>query len=67
MKLSKIISSIALGETYDAKALRKCQNLNLALKLNYRNAIERYLNGSYSSSDSFLLQELAVALYKVGA
>lgn len=67
MKLSKTISSIALGETYSEKALKKCLNLNLVLKLQYRNAIERYLNGSYSISDSTLLQDLSVALHKVGA
>jgi hypothetical protein len=67
IKLSKTISRIALGEIYDAKALEKCLNLNLVLKLQYRNAIERYLNGSYGHSDSVLLQDLSVALHKVGA
>ena len=67
MKLSKTISRIALGEGYDEKALKKCLNLNLVLKLQYRNAIERYLNGSHSHSDSTLLQDLSIALHKVGA
>jgi hypothetical protein len=67
MKLSKIISDIALGNTYDEKALKKCLNLNTVLKLQYRNAITRYLDGSHSHSDSTLLQDISVALHKIGA
>jgi hypothetical protein len=67
MKLSKIISDIALGNSYNSKALEKCLNMNLILKLQYRNAIQRYLNGSHSHSDSMLLQDISVALHKIGA
>jgi hypothetical protein len=67
MRLSKIISDIALGNSYNEKALNKCLNLNIVLKLQYRNAIARYLNGSYTHSDSTLLQDLSVALHKIGA
>ena len=67
MRLSKIISDIALGNSYNAKALEKCLNLNLILKLQYRNAIQRYLNGSHSHMDSSLLQDISVALHKIGA
>jgi len=67
MKLSKIISNIALGNSYDEKALKKCLNLNIVLKLQYRNAIQRYLDGSHSHSDSTLLQDISVVLHKIGA
>jgi hypothetical protein len=67
MRLSKIISDIALGNSYNSKALEKCLNMNLILKLQYRNAIQRYLNGSHSHSDSMLLQDISVALHKIGA
>jgi hypothetical protein len=67
MKLSKIISDIALGNSYNEKALNKCLNLNIVLKLQYRNAIARYLDGSHTHSDSTLLQDLSVALHKIGA
>jgi hypothetical protein len=67
MKLSKIISDIALGNSYNEQALKKCLNLNIVLKLQYRNAIQRYLDGSHSHSDSTLLQDISVVLHKIGA
>jgi hypothetical protein len=67
MKLSKIISDIALGNSYNEQALLKCLNLNIVLKLQYRNAIQRYLDGSHSHMDSSLLQDISVALHKIGA
>ena len=67
MKLSKTISRIALGETYDAKALEKCLRMKLILRNEYFDVIQRYLAGNTRTMDHILLQDISVCLYKVGA
>ena len=46
MKLSKIISQIALGETYNEKALLKCLSMKLILRNEYFDVLQRYLAGN---------------------
>jgi hypothetical protein len=67
MKLSKIISGIALGNTYDEKALLKCLKMKLILRNEYFDVIQRYLAGNTKDGDHILLQDISVCLYKVGA
>jgi hypothetical protein len=67
MKLSKRISQIALGETYDENALLKCISLKLIVRNEYFDVIQRYLAGNTRAMDHVLLQDLAVCLKKVGA
>ena len=67
MKLSKIISNIALGETYNEKALLKCLSMKLILRNEYFDVVQRYLAGSQREMDHILLQDLSVCLHKIGA
>lgn len=67
MKLSKTISRIALGETFDANALEKCLRMKLILRNEYFDVIQRYLAGNTRSMDHVLLQDISVCLHKVGA
>jgi len=67
MKLSKIISNIALGETYNEKALLKCLSMKLILRNEYFDVVQRYLAGNQREMDHILLQDLSVCLHKVGA
>jgi hypothetical protein len=67
MKISTIISQVALGETYDEKALLKCLSMKLILRDEYFDVVQRYLAGNTRSGDHMLLQDVAVCLRKVGA
>jgi hypothetical protein len=67
MKLSKIISNIALGNSYDEKALLKCLKMKLILRNEYFDVIQRYLAGNTKEGDHTLLQDISVVLHKVGA
>ena len=67
MKLSKIISQIALGETYNEKALLKCIGMKLIMRDEYFDVVQRYLAGNTRPMDHVLLQDLSVCLHKVGA
>lgn len=67
MKLSKIISQIALGETYNEMALLKCLRMKLILRNEYFDVVQRYLAGNTREMDHILLQDLSVCLHKIGA
>lgn len=67
MKLSKIISNIALGNSYDEKALLKCIKMKLILRNEYFDVIQRYLAGNTKDGDHMLLHDISVVLHKVGA
>jgi hypothetical protein len=67
MKISTIISQVALGETFDEKALLKCLSMKLILRDEYFDVVQRYLAGNTRSGDHMLLQDVAVCLRKVGA
>ena len=67
MKISTIISQVALGETYDEKALLKCLSMKLILRDEYFDVVQRYLAGNTKPGDHILLQDVAVCLRKVGA
>jgi len=67
MKLSKILSQIALGETYNEKALLKCIGMKLIVRNEYFDVVQRYLAGNTRPMDHVLLQDLSVCLHKVGA
>jgi hypothetical protein len=67
MKLSKIISDIALGNSYNEQALLKCLKMKLILRNEYFDVIQRYLAGNTKEGDHTLLQDIAVVLHKVGA
>lgn len=67
MKLSKIISNIALGNSYNEQALLKCLKMKLILRNEYFDVIQRYLAGNTKEGDHTLLQDIAVVLHKVGA
>ena len=67
MKLSKILSQIALGETYNEKALLKCLSMKLVLRNEYFDVVQRYLAGNTREMDHILLQDLSVCLHKAGA
>ncbi len=67
MKLSKIISQIALGETYNEKALLKCLSMKLILRNEYFDVIQRYLAGNTKPMDHILLQDISVCLHKIGS
>ena len=67
MKTSTLISQVALGETYDEKALLKCLSMKLILRNEYFDVVQRYLAGNTRSGDHMLLQDVAVCLRKVGA
>jgi hypothetical protein len=67
MKLSKILSQIALGETYNEKALLKCIGMKLIMRNEYFDVVQRYLAGNTRPMDHVLLQDLSVCLHKVGA
>jgi len=67
MKLSKIISDIALNNSYDEKALLKCLKMKLILRDEYFDVLQRYLAGNTRSMDHVLLQDISVCLHKIGA
>jgi hypothetical protein len=67
MKLSKTLSKIALGETYNEKALLKCISMKLILRNDYFDVLQRYLAGNTREMDHVLLQDLSVCLHKIGA
>ena len=67
MKLSKIISEIALGNSYNEQALLKCLKMKLILRNEYFDVIQRYLAGNTKDGDHTLLQDISVVLHKVGA
>jgi hypothetical protein len=67
MRLSKIISDIALGNSYNEQALLKCLKMKLILRNEYFDVIQRYLAGNTKEGDHTLLQDIAVVLHKVGA
>ena len=67
MKLSKIISDIALGNSYNEQALLKCLKMKLILRNEYFDVIQRYLAGNTKDGDHTLLQDISVVLHKVGA
>jgi hypothetical protein len=67
MKLSKIISDIALGNSYNEQALLKCLKMKLILRNEYFDVIQRYLAGNTKEGDHTLLQDISVVLHKVGA
>ena len=67
MKLSKTLSQIALGETYNEKALLKCISMKLILRNEYFDVVQRYLSGNTREMDHILLQDLSVCLHKIGA
>ena len=67
MKLSKILSQIALGETYNEKALLKCLSMKLILRNEYFDVIQRYLAGNTKPMDHILLQDISVCLHKIGS
>ena len=67
MKLSKTLSQIALGETYNEKALLKCISMKLILRNEYFDVVQRYLAGNKREMDHILLQDLSVCLHKIGA
>jgi hypothetical protein len=66
MKLSKIIASIASGDTYDEKALLKCLSIKLILRDEYFDVIQRYLAGNTVNMDNVLLGDISVCLHKLG-
>ena len=66
MKLSKIIASIASGDTYDEKALLKCLSIKLILRDEYFDVIQRYLAGNTVNMDHVLLGDISVCLHKLG-
>lgn len=67
MKLSKILSDIALGNSYNEKALLKCLKMKLILRDEYFDVLQRYLAGNTRSMDHVLLQDISVCLHKIGA
>jgi hypothetical protein len=67
MRLSKIISDIALGNSYNEQALLKCLKMKLILRNEYFDVIQRYLAGNTKDGDHTLLQDISVVLHKVGA
>lgn len=67
MKLSKILSQIASGETYNEKALLKCISMKLILRSEYFDVIQRYLAGNTRNMDHVLLQDISVCLHKIGS
>lgn len=67
MKLSKIISDIALGNSYDEQALLNCLKMKLILRSEYFDVIQRYLAGNTKEGDYILLQDISVCLHKIGA
>ena len=67
MRLSKIISEIALGNSYNEQALLKCLKMKLILRNEYFDVIQRYLAGNTKEGDHTLLQDISVVLHKVGA
>jgi hypothetical protein len=67
MKLSKILSDIALGNSYNEKALLKCLKMKLILRDEYFDVLQRYLAGNIRSMDHVLLQDISVCLHKIGA
>ena len=67
MKLSKTLSQIALGETYNEKALLKCLSMKLILRNEYFDVLQRYLASNTREMDHVLLQDLSVCLHKIGA
>jgi len=67
MRLSKIISDIALGNSYNEQALLKCLKMKLILRDEYFDVIQRYLAGNTSDGDYILLQDISVVLHKIGA
>ena len=67
MKLSKILSCIALGYSYDETSLLKCLKMKLILRDEYFDVIQRYLAGNTKEGDHILLQDISVCLHKVGA
>ena len=67
MRLSKIVSDIALGNSYNEQALLKCLKMKLILRDEYFDVIQRYLAGNTSDGDYVLLQDISVVLHKIGA
>ena len=67
MKLSKILSDIALGNSYNEKALLKCLSMKLIIRDEYFDVLQRYLSGNTRNMDHVLLQDISACLHKIGS